>query len=197
MFPYNPKFNVQMIFSSIDKYKQVYMVLSALIMLIAVGPVNIYWFVYTFCNYIFQIIGSLLETVTMILISIVYPLLNMILSFMIVVSILVVALSGLFVAGVFTCPTEESFVPWLKSFISTNMNQQSQLTSTDKLQVINNFMKKYVINALTSNIMSYTMFKQQNFYHCGAFRIALCIGSSDGEQVIFIGAFNTWFPTSF
>ena len=109
----------------------------------------------------------------------------------------------IFVLGVFTCPTEESFTPWLQNMIR-NMKcfiSQPEIkpeNEPDNLKdKVTNYMtetrygvtkwlvEQYFINIVPNMINSY-------YFHLGFCRSVIC--KYDGDNIIFIGILNTWFP---
>ena len=159
----------------------------ALAAIIGIGPINLCYGMVTFLTTLITLCHNLLTTI-------IYPLINMILSLLIILAVLMIPISGLLIAGIFTCPKEESFSPWLKSFIAFHMMDNQPQPINDSW--IPSFLDP-VIKSWSVTLLSAMAFDKQKFLHCGAFRLVFCTKTSGDNKMTFIGAFNTWFPSPF
>ena len=114
-----------------------------------------------------------------------------------IIAILSLGIVALLIIGVFSCPSEDSFDSWLKSFLAFAMNDKPQPKDTQKdnslWQRIMAFLQTYVFTSWGPTIMSNTIFNKRQFWHLGAFRLVFCT-TPNSKQITFIGALNTWFP---
>jgi len=168
-----------------------------------VGVANIFYGIHVIVQVILQLI-TILTNLIAILTNLLY-----------VIAILMIPISGLFVAALFTCPSQDTFTPWLKSFISFSVSKQQtqQTTKTTKTtettettkttettettsltkyvwKSVTNLTNKYIVEPLFPTMLSTFMFKDQQFLFVGCCRIATCI-SNDGNVMTFVGVFNT------
>ena len=101
-----------------------------------------------------------------ILIYILHPILNLI-------GQLLLPLSALVIAGVFSCPSKDSFLPWLEEAI--------------------NFAIQYEESYFNAYLKMPKIEMEPYFFHIGFGRVAICNGEGN-RKTIFLGMFNTWFP---
>ncbi|CAH6420678.1 Hypothetical protein HVR_LOCUS1253 [uncultured virus] len=175
-----------------------------------------------------------------ILTYVVYPLGTFVIGLLAVMAVLAGGLAiaasigvvGLLGCGLYSCPQEDTFRPWLKSFMSnmiainspknssannsttvapptnnsTVTTSNSPPTSTyswnkwksycyKKVEnvssrLVNHYGPTVMINTLTAKMTV-------RYFHLGFCRLAFCSDlGTEGKEVIFVGAFNTWFPYS-
>lgn len=111
----------------------------------------------------------------------VHPLFSGLIYLLIVINISLIPVSALIIAGIFSCPNEDSFFNWLENITSIAIDLNS-----DQSFMTNWFSKLYFGTVLNIKM-------KRNFIHLGFCRIALCEMDND-QKVIFLGIFNTWFP---
>jgi hypothetical protein len=152
----------------------------------------------------------IITSIEWILSYLIYPLGIFILSISILIGLLFIPLTALIIAGIFSCPAEESFKPWLDSMILNIINMENRTIKSDNMSDINNGYKywykkifmsminsgwNYISKLYISKMMIMSI--KPHFYHCGAFRLVICDindNKNKNKGMIFIGAFNTWFP---
>lgn len=138
-------------------------------------------------------VNFLVAILNWLLVYIVYPIGVVLLALLLVLAIISVGLSGLLIAGVFTCPTEQSFSLWLKSLTDNTPNNELNDIAADAIlsQKAINYFKRYIFKTFTTAALILSL--NPRFYHVGFCRVAICDVNRE-EQHIFVGAFNTWFP---
>jgi len=179
---------------------------------------------------IVPLVTLILQLVMILLTQVVFPLLTVVVSLLTVVSnllhviaVLTIPVGGLLIAALFTCPSENTFMPWFQSFISFAMKEppkqpttqpstEQSTTTVDSIestkstqpqkshgrldrlyQYTMDSAKKYIINPLFPMIVTKLMIKDQQFMFFGFCRMAYCTMTND-DEIVFIGVFNTWFP---
>jgi hypothetical protein len=96
-----------------------------------------------------------------ILIYLVHPLFNLILP-----------LTGLLISSLFSCPTKDSFLPWLEEMVNNAI-----------LYKESTYLNSYLTMPKIENV--------PYFFHLGFCRIGVC-NVKGGKKVLFLGLFNTW-----
>ena len=104
-------------------------------------------------------------SIKQILIYLVHPLLNLI-------SNLLLPLSGLLIAGVFSCPTKDSFLPWLEEMVNNAILYKESA-----------YLNSYLNMPKVEDI--------PYFFHLGFCKIAVC-NVEGNNKILFLGIFNTW-----
>jgi hypothetical protein len=136
----------------------------------------------------------MVSVIEWILSYIVYPLGVAILHLLMILSIASVGISSLVMTGVFTCPPETSFLPWLTNqftaaAVSPPLRDPPQQLSwlQSKWQGVRNGFGGTPVSALAYAQLEMT------FQHMGVCRIAIVRVRNDNDEHKFIGIFNTWF----
>lgn len=171
---------------------------------------------------ILQLVMILFTQVLIPLLTVVISLLTVVSNLLLVIAILIIPIGGLLIAALFTCPSEDSFTPWFKSFLSFAMrsNQPKQPTTTthptttqpttiestkstdpqnkpgrlDRLyQYAVSSAKTYVFDPWFPTLFTKLAIKDQQFMFFGFCRMSYCTMVND-DEIVFIGAFNTWIP---
>jgi hypothetical protein len=143
-------------------------------------------------------------------------LVSIICSLLLAIPLLFIGLSMLWVQGTKTVPKEDSFKRWFDKFIADQreedrvriekMEQQCQESENKTIKVkqpsywescINYFGKWTQQTAEDAILQVYLDKMKVNHDVYGAFRVATCHMDSDtkSQQIRFVGAFYTWFPS--
>lgn len=117
------------------------------------------------------------------LINNVFRLLELVLRLVYYFSVLLIPLSGLFVTALFTCPSNDSFVPSMKSYISFFNNNNKNETLYDSIS-----------NYAATKYAEYTLFADPNFLNLGFCTIVKC--KVNDRNLWSVGIFKVWIPLS-
>ena len=117
-----------------------------------------------------------IHIVEWLLVYVLHPILNLIPNLLTAIGNLLLPLSALLIAGVFSCPTKDSFSSWLEEMIDNAADLNGEV----------NFLNKFYFRKV------WPIGMKQNFCPLGFSRLCICI--HEGKRMLFIGIFNTWFP---
>lgn len=189
-------------YTYIDNWIKTFFIGAIILPVIAIGPMNIGWVIYL-----------VLELISQTLTVVVFPVLTIIISLITILSNLILPLTCLFIAGIFSCPAENSFDAWLKSFVALimeNENSCSQKSPVDTIESTSIKSNKWFFQTYFEKIyngVSNYLFRQvavitltsgtKKNFHCGGFRLVIIEMESGKKPIIFVGAFNTWFPSPY
>jgi len=168
----------------------------ALVPILIIGPFNIIFSIYDTVTIILYVIQTIIINIFIPLLNCIVIVVDLLIKLLQVLAILLGIMSSLIIAGVFTCPSEDSFNPWLQSFLKFCMSNETNKVSNDSIikftwyEKILKDLQNYLFTAWAPFIMSKTIVKNPKFLHLGFCRLVSC--ESKNETLIFIGIFNTW-----
>lgn len=101
-----------------------------------------------------------------------------------VLSMLLLPLSVLFVAALYTCPSSDTFVPYMKSMISFfNQDKKESQSLYDS-----------ILNYGATKLAEYALFSDPMFLNCGVCTLVKC---KNGSKYFWaVGVFKVWVPLS-
>lgn len=118
-------------------------------------------------------------------------LLALLLIITLIISSSIIGVPILIACGVFSCPEESTFEPWLRLFVY-NANKQEEVIIISR-QSWGEWVKNKFLG-VSKDLFSAAMLRgmQTTFLNCGVAVLAM-VKFADGSSAMFIGVFRTWF----
>lgn len=162
---------IQQIVQNLDR-KNLYIGISAVVGLFSIVFIDLHYVL----SIIFLVLGFILT-----------HLIQLITSLLIAISHLLLPIIALIIAGVFSCPKEESFMPWFQNIIDYMAESELKEAKTYWDQARNYGFKFFINRKLTNSMKPW-------FFHIGFGKIVICTMEEENKKMLFLGMFNTWIP---
>ena len=140
------------------------------------------------------LIECVLQLVTKIIFVLFVTLVLLICSLLIGIPMLFIAFALLWIQGSKSLPKDETFKPWFESFINT-MSKHERMAPECKTETYWDSFKSWTVRNITEELISReikSMIQDTSFHSCGGFKLAYC--TMQDKQIMFVGAFDTWYP---